>query len=122
MAEWQVVLSREEARMVDEIVGQDLESIAQGLNPEERQRRFRFLVKLDKALGKDDRHGGPFYELPPWIREILHRTFAPPQVAPKKKPAPAKPTPPAQVKSTAAKPKRALPKSAGLVIKAGTED
>lgn len=74
------------------------------MDMDKRQRLFRLMVRLDKRAGKHEGFG-PFETLPYWMRQILHRTFAP-VVVPKPKVRP-KPVPKAvrQLRQAAAKPK-----------------
>jgi len=87
-----VSLSREEVRQIADLLQEVEVDKIPGMRPEDKQRYFRLLVKLDKALGKDGRWWGPLAEVPDWIREILHRTFTPQPAKPRAKakvPAPA---------------------------------
>ncbi len=86
-----ISLNREEVRQIVDLLADFQGDMPTRMTQDDKQQYFRLLVKLDKALGKDARWGGPFSDQPDWIREILHRTFTPQPAPAKKKPA-AKPT------------------------------
>jgi hypothetical protein len=88
----QVILTREEARLVDEALGDYLDRLSGSatLVDEERRTGFRLLVKLTRVLPGS----GLSYSLSDWMLPIMQRTFAPPPAA-----APAKKTAPARTSS-----------------------
>lgn len=100
MAKGQLVLNEAEVEIVAEAVGANIDHRAAATTPEYQQRVWRLLVKLDAHSSRGILGEVIGYDCPVWIRKILHRTFNPPQVTAKKKPAakaapakPAKPTP-----------------------------
>ena len=99
-----VILTPDEARTVTELLLDDLDKLGKGKSEEGQRRLWRLVVKLDKAEGTDSWAGLGSVELPVWVRKLLHQTFAPDQVEPKKTPAPAHKsyTPPTGAKKPAA--------------------
>ena len=107
-----VILTPDEARTITELLLEDLDNLGKGESADEKRRLWRLVVKLDKAEGANSWAGLGSVELPVWVRKLLHQTFAPDQVAPKKTPATAhKPyTPPKGAKKPAAGKKTTPPK------------
>lgn len=82
-----VVLTPDEAITVTELLLEDLNGLGLGKSAEDQRRLWRLAVKLDKAVGTSGLDGLGRLEIPMWVRKLLQQTFAPDQVAPKKKPA-----------------------------------
>lgn len=89
MKDERIYLTAREAQVVEDALDEYLTEDQSGGSEEDRQIAFRLLVKLDKRGGPHI-GAGMLVDLPYWIRQILHRTFAPDQ-APAKKAAPKAP-------------------------------
>ncbi len=122
MAEGQLVLSAEEAKLFANVLDGIGDVTAGGLDELNLGRLFRLMVKLDKRGGELGGFG-PLWNLPYWMRQILHRTFAPDQQPPAKKPAPkAAGSSSPKTAGPSPKPKRLLPKGAGVSPAGGEDD
>ncbi len=119
MAERSVTLSREEARLVSELLEQEVDDPAKGLNEPDKRMLLRVALKLRAAEPDHWYGGGLLGETPDWVQEILAKTFAPPP-GPAKKPVPKTARPAARKAGAApAARKRVLPKGAGQGLRAG---
>ncbi len=120
MAEGSVTLSAEEAKVLCNVFGEEIDDLARGLDEQEQRALLRVVLKL-AAL---DRQGDPGWMIlgntPQWIQKILRKTFTPPP-APAKKAAPkAAGRSPRKTAGPSRKPTRVLPKGAGQGLRVET--
>jgi len=85
MASKQLVLNEAETKIIAEMLCASLDDLASPGSGEHSQRAWRLLVKVDEVVGGSGFLGDWQLELPLWIRQILWRTFNPPQVKAKPK-------------------------------------
>ncbi len=81
MAEKQVTLNAEDAAALYDLVDDAIRETTREVPTDKDRRIWRLFVKMDKVL-RDGYHPlGMLNALPPWVRVIFHKTFAPAPVA-----------------------------------------
>lgn len=104
-----VTLNAEEAEVIYDLLDRALRDSGHKEPDEADRREWRLFVKLDKLVGSQYHPMSLLDDLPPWLRVIFHKTFAPEPVPPKPKAAAAKPKPKPRPKPRKKTPKRTLP-------------